>query len=111
MRLLHVICSTDLKTGGPIEALARTAEVFLGKGHKIEVVSLEGEDEAAQRSFPFPVIGVGRGIGMYRFNPRLVSWMRRESRRFDAVILHGLWNYSSLGAWLGLRKQSTPYYI
>jgi glycosyltransferase involved in cell wall biosynthesis len=111
MRLLNVICSTDQESGGPIEGLVRTAEVLLRDGHEIEVASLESEEEAAQRSFPFPLIALGRGIGRYRYNRRLAPWLRQEAGRFDAVILHGLWNYSSLGSWRGLRNHSTPYYI
>ncbi|MGB7547699.1 MAG: glycosyltransferase [Terracidiphilus sp.] len=111
MKLLHVICSTAPESGGPIEALLRLSEVLLLDGHEIAVVSLESEEEAAKRSFPFAVIGLGRGRGKYGYNPRLTHWLRQQAENFDAVILHGLWNYSSLGSWLALRKHSTPYYI
>jgi glycosyltransferase involved in cell wall biosynthesis len=111
MKLLHVIASTDPESGGPIEALLRFSEVLLREGHEVEVVSLDPAEGAAQRLFPFKVTAVGRGIGRYGYNPLLTSWVRKNAGRFDGVILHGLWNYSSVGAWRGLRKQSTPYYI
>ncbi|MGA8088989.1 MAG: glycosyltransferase [Terracidiphilus sp.] len=111
MKLLHVIASTDPQSGGPIEALLRISEVLLRDGHGIEVASLETEQEAAKRNFPFPVIGLGSGIGRYRYNPRLSSWLNQRSGNFDAVILHGLWNYSSVGSWRALRNNKTPYYI
>ncbi|SRR6266568_4464665 len=111
MRLLRIIRSTDPESGGPIEALLRSSEVLLRAGHEIEVVSLESEEDVAGRSFPFPVIGLGRGIGRYSYNSRLAPWIRENAKRFDAVVMHGIWNYSSFGAWRGLRKQSTPYYM
>ncbi len=111
MRLLHVIRSTDPESGGPIEALLRFSEVLLRDGHEIAVASLETEEEAAGRSFPFPVIGVGRGVGKYGYNPLLTRWLRQHAAGFDAVVLHGLWNYSSLGSWRALRGNATPYYI
>ena len=111
MRLLHIISSTDPESGGPIEALLRFSEVLLRDGHEVVVASLEPEEEAAQRPFPFPVIGLGSGVGKYRYNPRLSRWVRRNAGGFDAVVLHGLWNYSSLGSWLALNNLSTPYYI
>ena len=43
--------------------------------------------------------------------PQLVPWLELNARRFDVVVLHGLWNYSSFGSWRGLRKGPTPYYI
>ena len=57
------------------------------------------------------MFGLGRGLGKYGYNPKLTPWIKENARRFDAVILHGLWNYSSAGAWRGLKNQSTPYFI
>jgi glycosyltransferase involved in cell wall biosynthesis len=111
MRLLHVIGSTNPETGGPIEALLRISEVLLRVGHEVEVVSLESAEEARRRMFPFPVIGMGRGIGRYGYNSRLAHWLRERAERYNAVILHGLWNYSSLGSWRALGKHPTPYYV
>ena len=111
MRLLRVIRQTNPETGGPIEGLLRSSEVLISYGHEVEVVSLESADEAATRGFPFPVTGLGRGVGRYGYNPRLAPWIKENARRFDAVVLHGLWNYSSIGAWRGLRNQSIPYFI
>ncbi len=111
MRLLRVIRQTNPESGGPIEGLLRSSEALIRHGHEVEVVSLESADEAASRGFPFHVTGLGRGIGKYGYNPRLTLWIKKNARRFDAVVLHGLWNYSSVGAWRGLRNQSIPYFI
>jgi glycosyltransferase involved in cell wall biosynthesis len=111
MRLLHVICSTDPESGGPVEALLRLSEVLLRDGHEVEVASLESQEEAASRGLPVPVIGLGSGLGRYRYNSRLSPWLREQAAKSDAVVLHGLWNYSSWGAWRALRGRPTPYYI
>ena len=111
MRLLHVISLTDPQTGGPIEALLRISEVMIRDGHDISVVSLEDEAEVASRNFPFRVIGLGSGTRKYSYNSRLTSWVRENASQFDVVVLHGLWNYSSLGSWRALRKSSVPYFI
>ena len=111
MRLLRVIRDTRPESGGPVEGLLRVSEVLIRNGHEVEVVSLDSTEEAASRNFPFPVIGLGRGIGNYGYTPRLTPWIKENARRFDAVVLHGLWNYSSVGAWRGLRNQSIPYFI
>ena len=111
MKLLHVISATDPESGGPIEALLRISEVLLREGHQVTVVSLEDEREVERRKFPFTTVGLGRGTRAYRYNAKLAPWLRQNARQFDAVVLHGLWNYSSLGSWRGLRSGSTPYYI
>jgi len=111
MKLLHVISKTDPESGGPIEAILRISVVLIREGHEAAVVSLEEEGEVAHRNFPFPLIGLGRGTKPYSYNPRLASWLKQNARNFDVVVLHGLWNYTSFGAWRSLRDGSTPYYI
>jgi glycosyltransferase involved in cell wall biosynthesis len=110
-RVLQIIRSTNPESGGPIESLLRTSEVLLRDGHEVEAVSLESEEEAALRGFAFPLVALGRGFTRFGYNPALASWVRQNADRFDAAVVHGLWNYSSFGAWRGLRKQTVPYFI
>ncbi len=111
MRLLRVIRGTDPESGGPIEALRSTSEVMVRAGHQVEVVSLETPAAARQHALPFAVHALGPGSARYGYNPRLTSWIRDNASRFDAVLLHGLWNYTSVGAWRALRKLGVPYFV
>ncbi len=111
MKLLHVISETDSESGGPIEALFRISEVLIRDGHQVAVVSLEDESEVVNRNFPFPITGIGHGTRSYRYNSRLKPWLKKNAQDFDAVVLHGLWNYSSFGSWRALESSSTPYFI
>jgi glycosyltransferase involved in cell wall biosynthesis len=80
-------------------------------GHHVEVVCLEPEGVAERHTLPFPVTALGCGVGRFGYNRRLAPWMMENARRFDAVTLHGLWNYSSVGTWRALRHLEVPYYI
>ena len=111
MRLLHVICTTSSESGGPIEAIYRISEVLLRNGLDITVVSLESSEEVAGRNFPFTHIALGKGFGKYRYNSQLAPWLRKNAGCFDAVILHGIWNYASFGSWRALRKLDIPYFV
>jgi glycosyltransferase involved in cell wall biosynthesis len=86
-------------------------EVFIRDGHHIEVVTLDSQEEVARHAFPFPVTAVGKGIGRYGYNSKLAPWLRQHAGQFDCVLIHGLWNYSSVGSWRALRNLSTPYCI
>lgn len=113
MRILHVICTTDAESGGPIEAIERLSAVLAREGHTIAVVSLEPQEIAGRRQYGFActVVGVGAGRGKYRYNPGLDAWLRAHAAEYDVVVAHGLWNYSSVGAWRALRRQKTPYVV
>lgn len=47
----------------------------------------------------------------YGYTPALVRWLKKNAKQYDAVILNGLWNYTSLGCWRVLRHADVPYYI
>jgi len=47
----------------------------------------------------------------YGYSPWLKSWLRAHAAEYDAIIVNGLWNYASLGAWRALRGSSVPYYV
>ena len=111
MRILHVIRGMRPEDGGPLEGLLRMVETFTRRGNDVEIVTLESQEEVARRAIPFPVTAMGKGIGRYGYNPKLAPWLRQNAGRFDCVIVHGLWNYSSFGSWRALRNLSTPYCI
>lgn len=111
MRILHVIRSLRRESGGPLEGVLRLSDFQLSYGHEIEMVALDTEDEVVRLGAPFPVVALGRGLGRYGYNSRLHRWMRANANRFDVVVLHGLWNYSSVGSWRVLRKHRTPYFV
>jgi glycosyltransferase involved in cell wall biosynthesis len=37
--------------------------------------------------------------------------MRQHHKQFDAVIVHGIWQYSSFGVWRALAGTDTPYFV
>lgn len=113
MKILHVICTTNLESGGPVEAVQKIATVFAKDGHAPEVVSLEPQEvvDGWLDRFPCPCTGLGRGIGRYRFNPKLVEWIRKRALSFDLVISHGVWNFTSAAVHWSLHNTPTPYFV
>lgn len=113
MKILHVICTTNLESGGPVEAVQKIAEVFARDGHLPEIVSLEPPELVTSWSnrFPCPCTGLGAGIGRYRFNPKLLDWLRLRAVDFDIVISHGVWNFTSAAVRWALHDHPTPYFV
>ena len=77
----------------------------------MEIVSLDAPDDSWVRDAPMPVHALGPGRGSYGYAPRFSSWINERRAEFDAVIVHGLWQYSSFGVWRALAGTSTPYFV
>ncbi|MBP2560935.1 glycosyltransferase involved in cell wall biosynthesis [Neorhizobium galegae] len=111
MRILNIIASADPETGGPIEALRLTGLQMARLGHAVEVVTLDKPSTPYAGEFPFPVHACGRWTPRYCYTPELARWIAANAHRFDAAVVHGLWNHASVGGWSALRRADLPYVV
>ena len=111
MRILDLISSVNPEGGGPIEVLKQTAAVAARRGVTVEVATLDAPEATWLRDFPLPVHAFGPAQWKYSYAPRLLRWLRTHAQRYDAVVVHGLWQYHGFAARQALRRTSTPYYV
>ncbi len=111
MRLLHSIHSINPVGGGPIEHIRQISPILRELGHTAEILCLDGPNAPWLKDFPITVHALGPGLGSYGYVPRLVSWLRLNHHRYDAIIVHGLWQYNGFGVWRALNGADTPYYV
>jgi glycosyltransferase involved in cell wall biosynthesis len=105
-RILHIARSLRLETGGVASAVRSLAAAQRRHGDAVTVASLDPAD-AADPS----VVVCGRRSEGYGYAAEYVPWLRARRREFDAVIVHGLWQYQSFGAWRALQGTETPYFV
>jgi glycosyltransferase involved in cell wall biosynthesis len=111
VRLLHVLPSVDPQGGGPMEAVLQSSRICIARGHQVEVVTLDDPAAAFLADYPLRVHALGPSKGGYGYNPRYVPWLRAHARDHDAVVVNGLWQYHSFGAWRALRGSGVPYLV
>lgn len=112
MKLLHLIHSADPASGGPIENVRQMAQIYLARGVEAEVVTLDPPDAPYLRNFPAEIRTFGRTYaGKYGYSPQLVRWLRRNHRKYDCVIVNGIWQFHSYACWLALHNTETPYIV
>ena len=111
MRILNVIHSVNRVHGGPAEGLRQLIRANIELGHRHEVVTLDTPGEPWLADFPVPLHPVGPAHWNYGYTPRLVPWLRAHARDFDAVIVHGLWQYQGLGTRRAVRALGIPYFV
>jgi glycosyltransferase involved in cell wall biosynthesis len=111
MRILRSIHTLNPAVGGPIESVKQSSAVLASRGHHVEIVSLDAPTDPWARESPVPVHALGPGKASYGYSPRFTPWIRERHAQYDAVIVHGIWQYSSFGVWRALRGTTTPYFV
>lgn len=111
MKILHLLSTIDPRAGGPTEGVRQSGIDMTAQGHEVEVVTLDDPAKPYIAAFPLTVHALGPSKGNYGLTPHLVPWLRQHAPRFDAVIINGLWQYHSYGAWKALRTLDVPYYV
>lgn len=111
MKLLHTIRSLNPRDGGIVGMVRHLVRAGQRRGHVAEVCTLDAPEAPWLRDWPGPVTALGPARGTYGFTSRLKPWLRVHAIDYDAVVMHGLWQYSSFGAWRGLAYASTPHAI
>lgn len=103
MRILHIVGSIDPATGGPSEAI-RMMIRYAPAGYTAELVTLNHPSEPFLRDLPFPVHALGVAKKQW-YSPKFLPWLRANRHRFDGAIVHGLWEYTGLGARLAFGRR------
>lgn len=111
MKILHVISSVNPAGGGPVEGVKQLGTILRSAGHSVEIASLDPPSAPYVKNCPLPVHPLGPAATHYRFSSRFVPWLRANRNRYNAVVVNGIWQYHSFGAWRALRNSETPYVL
>jgi glycosyltransferase involved in cell wall biosynthesis len=111
MRILHTVRSVNPEGGGVIETVKQFSRVLEQQGHDVTIASLDGPDDAWVKNCPHRVEALGPSRSNYGRSPHFVPWLRKNAAVFDAVIVNGLWQYSSFGVWKALRGSGRRYFV
>jgi glycosyltransferase involved in cell wall biosynthesis len=123
VKVLNVIGSVDRKGGGTTDHVFSSSKVWSRHGHECHILCLDSPTAACVARSPVrtyalgsqgPLFNVMRWIIpllRYGYTPKLARWLRMNAQSYDAIILNGLWNYTSYGSWSALKKLDVPYYV
>lgn len=96
--------------GGVVEALRLQQRPLTERGVHVEIATCDSLDSPWLKG-ELLVHAFGPAKLGYGYTPGLLPWLRANRRRFDLVIIEGLWQYHGLAAWISLSGTSTPYYV
>jgi len=111
MKILHAVHSTDPRKGGVIETVVLFTRALKELGHTSEILSLDPPQTRHENTQGMVVHCAGPGALNYGYSGQFTPWLKENHARFDAVIIHGIWQYHAVGTWRALKDTQTPYYI
>lgn len=111
MKFLRVIATLDPRHGGPAAGLRAITPALAALGHETTFVSLDAPSRDAGFDPGAPWHALGPARGGYAFSPRLIPWLQSRARDYDAVFVHGLWQYHGRAVRAALRSQPPPYFV
>jgi glycosyltransferase involved in cell wall biosynthesis len=111
MKILRSIHTLNPAIGGPIESVRQSSTALVSRGHEVEIITLDAPSAPWLKDFPVPVHAAGPGSGSYGYASGFTHWIAQRRKQYDAVLVHGIWQYSSFGVWRALHGTSTPYFV
>ncbi len=110
MRILHVIGSLSPADGGPPEAVRQLVRAYEQIGVEVELLSLDEPTEPFLGNIRVPLHALGqRKLGSFSYSRALGPWLRKNARRFDAIVVHGIWCYLNLAVRRAAHRTGKPY--
>ncbi len=106
MNVLHIIATADPRSGGPIEGILRQTGA-LGPRANTTLATIDPKDASYLSDVNVPVLAFGRSGRRYTgkviplkygFSLSYILWILKNAKNYDAVIVHGLWNFSTFAA-------------
>jgi glycosyltransferase involved in cell wall biosynthesis len=80
-------------SGGPCQGIRNSLSALKELGVQSEMVCCDSPDEMWIKKDSFPIHALGPGKFGYAYTAKLQPWLEQNLARFDAVILHGLWQW------------------
>ena len=111
MRILHAIRSANPEGGGPIEGTTQVSHSLQTLGHKIDLLSLDAAEDPWVQNSTLPIHAVGNGGRNYGYARAYTRWLSDHHGDYDAIVVNGLWQFHSYGAWRALRAWGVPYFV
>ncbi|MEY2541329.1 MAG: hypothetical protein QOI22_931 [Verrucomicrobiota bacterium] len=106
-----MVQTLDPSVGGVATAVISLSRGLARLGHQIDIVTLDEPAAPWLGDVDLTVHALGAGLTNYRYSKTLLPWLREHGKKYDCVIVNGLWQYLSFAAWRFCHGTSKPYYV
>lgn len=116
-KVLRVISTMNPKAGGPCQGIRNSIPALKAMGIDNEVVCLDAPDADYLGMDDFSIHALGVANGPWAYNKNLIPWLVNNASNYDAIIIHGLWQFNSYAVYKALKQlkaktqKQIPYYV
>jgi glycosyltransferase involved in cell wall biosynthesis len=104
LQILRCIPTMDPRWGGPCQGIRNAEAALSAAGIASEVVSSDCRNAPWLTADSFTITPLGPGKFGYSYSAQMLPWLRRNLSRFDAVIVHTLWQWHGAAVLLALNE-------
>ena len=105
-KILRIITSINPKFGGPTATIIDTSLMLIKQGFEVDILTSDMKKNFFFKSNKIKIINKGPTIfGNYNFNLKQFLWLRKNRNKYDAFIVHGLWQFKTLMARILLKEK------
>ena len=94
----------DPKSGGPCQGIRNITPELDALNIATEILSFDEPGSDFDDGNKLTIHRIGPFVGPYGYCKNLKSWLLSNFSRFDAILIHGLWQYNSFGTLWSLRR-------
>ena len=111
-KILHIIASPDLNTGGPIHGILNFNKIYLKKGFSLDIVSFDKDAPKFDLSPNIRIINLNAlKLFNYYYCKSFNSWLEKNAKNYSMIFINGIWQNHSIQAMVVLKKLNIPYRI
>jgi hypothetical protein len=111
VQVLLCIETLNPEFGGLVESVIQTSRSLEQLGTSVEILNLDDPDSVWGDDACRAVHRMGPTCTPYKYSARMRPWLTLNARRFDAILVNGLWRFHSMGVRLALKNIPMPYYV
>ncbi|MGC4072099.1 MAG: glycosyltransferase [Nibricoccus sp.] len=111
MKILRVIATVDPATGGPVAGMRAITPLLTKLGHQTDFLTVDDPFAGYLQSWVGQTFAMGPAKTSYAYSHRVRPWLEKNLGRYDAVIMHGLWQFLGLAVRSVAREKGVPYFV
>jgi len=115
-KILHVISSCNPNTGGPIEGIKQFYKIYKKLNIEVNILSNDNPKYKFLKDKYLPKVIATGPLPIFlkklnNFNPKLLRWLKNNIKKYDFVIIDGIWQFHNYAVYKTAKKFKIPYFV